>query len=94
MSEKKLDTIIEKLDVVDSRIDRVDITLARHEENLKEHIRRTAIAEENIDLLRQEVEPIKAHVNKVSGAFMLVGAISTMLGIAVAIFEVYNYIKR
>lgn len=50
--------------------------LARQEESLKLHIYRTELAEENINLLRKQVEPVKKHVDFINnlGKIVLVAA--------------------
>lgn len=62
------------LEKLDARLEKqaealhsIDKTLAKQEENLKDYMRRTELAEENINLLRKEVEPIKSHVVRVDG---------------------------
>jgi hypothetical protein len=47
--------ILAKLDKMDERLDTVTITLVRNTEHLAEHMRRTAILEEDF-------KPVKAHV--------------------------------
>lgn len=80
----------EKLDKVDLSLKEIGQTLVRQEENLKEHMRRTAIAEMNIEDLRQtdedfrtefsskldiEIKPFKAHIAFVKGAVWALGII-------------------
>ena len=48
---------------------RMKVTQAKHEANLAEHLRRSAAAEANMELLRQEFAPIKAHVAMWAGAW-------------------------
>jgi archaellum component FlaC len=59
---KRLD---EKLDKIMEEIIDIKISVARNTGSLEEHMRRTEVAEENLRLLREEVEPIKAHVSNV-----------------------------
>ena len=66
--------VFKQLDRIEERLDRIDVTLARNTASLEEHMRRTA-------LLEQEVKPIKAHVAMVNGVFKFLGAISLILGI-------------
>jgi hypothetical protein len=54
---------------------------------LEEHMRRTNIAEENIELIRQEMKPIKEHVQSVTavthfmaGLLKVLGVLATLVG--------------
>jgi hypothetical protein len=55
-----------KLEKLDTRLDSIDITLAKQEVNLAEHMRRTKINEESIDVLRTHLTPISNHVHVMS----------------------------
>ena len=70
-----------KLDKLDHRLDSVDKTLVRQEENLKEHMRRTA-------LLEEEVQPIKAHVHQLRGAGKFLALASSAIGILAVLYKV------
>lgn len=71
---KLMDIVINKLNALDENISSIDKTLARNTVSLEEHIKRT-------NLLEKKLEPVEAHVNKVNGAFILIGILSTVLGI-------------
>ena len=94
----KLDTKVDKLD---TRLDTIDITLAKHEANLNEHMRRTNIAEENIDLLRadtkqsfkeqsEEIKPLTKHVQRVEGFFKLLGIIASIVGVCTGLLSLFK----
>jgi archaellum component FlaC len=87
----KLDKIEQKIEKITESIHSVDKTLARQEQHLAEHIRRTKIAETNIELLRNDIKPLTAHVQRVEGALKLIGIIAVFIGIATGIF---NLIKQ
>lgn len=70
----KLNALEESLVSLDKNLDSIDKTLIKQEASLEEHIKRTAI-------LESKLEPVEAHVNKVNGAFVLLGVLSTILGI-------------
>lgn len=72
----KLESKIDK--IVDKQTEMAIILSAQHE-SLKTHIKRT-------DLLEKALEPIKKHVNMVSGGLKL-------LGIIAIIFEIMRVIK-
>ncbi len=79
MDDKKLDRIEEKLDTTNQHLASIDTTLAVQAEQLKEHIKRTA-------LLEQELKPIKKHVDMVSGAMKLI----TILGVLAGIYAIFK----
>jgi chromosome segregation ATPase len=65
--------IEDKLDKLDERLDAMSTTLAVNTESLKEHMKRTAIIE-------QELKPVKAHVQ-------LMNALAKVSIAAVGIYE-------
>lgn len=71
---KLMDLIINKLNALDESLVSIDKTLVKQEAQLAEHIRRT-------NALESKLAPVEAHVNKVNGAFILIGVLSTLLGI-------------
>jgi len=91
------DKISQSLDRIESDVTELKIISAKQEENLKEHIRRTEIAEENISLIREEVRPLKEHVIVVNGVLKVLGVISvivTSIAGFLGIFDkIINYIK-
>jgi hypothetical protein len=92
-----IDRIYESLDKIDSELTELRIISAKQEENIKEHIRRTELAEENLTILRQEIEPLKQHVIVINGILRVIGVVSVIIGSAAGIFEIIskiiNYMK-
>ena len=74
--EDKLDKHTEKLDKHTEILASVDKTLALQEEQLRNHIRRTQLAEENLDLLRKDFKPVENHVHFVNTLSKLVALIA------------------
>lgn len=73
-------------------IDKTDERLFRIEMSLDEHMRRTDAAEKNLDLLRQDFEPVKNHVVLV-GAFvkgtgLVLGALAALVSIVAGILKI------
>jgi hypothetical protein len=64
-------------------------TLIRHDENLKEHMRRTELLERQLEKSESkfysEISPIKKHVLHVEGALKLLGLLSVIAGILSAL---------
>lgn len=81
-----------KIESVDDKLDSVDKTLVKQEENLKEHMRRTDLLEKQHKELdnhvRQEIEPVKKHINQVTGVFKFISiAVPIILTIAGIIYK-------
>ena len=75
--------IEEKLDKIDERIDNIDKHLAVYNSELKFHIKRT-------DLLEQELKPIKSSLVKAQGALCFIGILATVVSVAVAFIGVWG----
>lgn len=67
-------TVHDKLDLIAADISSIKEIQVKHEENLKEHMRRTA-------LLEKEVKPIVKHVAMVKGAGVLLSILAVVAGI-------------
>lgn len=94
MSDDILKIIIDKVDKLDNKIDgiagdivEIKITSAKQNESLNYHIKRSDLNEENIEILRKEVEPIKSHVIAVNSIIKFVGIFSTIIGTILGIFK-------
>lgn len=74
MDDKRLERMEVKLDDISDHLGSIDITLSAQHVSLKDHIRRTA-------LLEQELRPIKKHVDMVAGALKLLGVLGTLFAI-------------
>jgi hypothetical protein len=68
-------------------ISQLKIVSAKQEENLKEHIRRTELAEENLAMLRSEMQPLKEHVIAINGVLRIIGVLSIIIGSAAGFFQ-------
>jgi hypothetical protein len=82
---------------MDSRLDRIEEKLDKLVEiqthiqvDIAEHIRRTVIAEENIDKLSEALQPIKTHVTAVQA---IITASAWVLGIVATIATIYAALK-
>jgi hypothetical protein len=76
-----LERVEDKLDKIDQRIDKIDKHLAVYNSELKFHIKRT-------DLLEQELKPIKSSLVKAQGALCFIGIMATVVSVAVAFLGV------
>lgn len=86
---KKLDKLEQKLDQIDDRLSNIDVTLASQAIDLKHHIRRTDLAEERMEHIETQLEPIKKHVAMINGAFKFIGFTVSALGAVAAISKIF-----
>jgi hypothetical protein len=84
--------LYELLDKISEDISQLKVTTAKQEENIKEHMRRTELAEENLQMIRQEIEPLKQHVVAINGVLKVIGIISLVIGSAAGFFQITNFI--
>ena len=75
--DKTHDLLHEKLDKLDSRLDEYNDTLVKNTCSLEEHIRRTNILEEKVDLVEEDVRAIKNSSSL--GAPGLIASLSSIL---------------
>jgi len=71
--------LLDKLDMLDERLDSVNDTLIKQEHNLKEHMRRT-------ELLEEQVGPL----NRLKDGAYGVASVLGLIGILVGIYEVFK----
>lgn len=71
----------DSLNEIRSLLTQILATQAVHTEQLREHMRRTSAAEDQLDLIRGEIAPVKVHVARVDGALKLLGALATLVGV-------------
>lgn len=102
MSED-LKEIKEQLKTVIQAQSQMNETLIRQEENIKHHIYRTDLAEDNLKALwqftmsnlkeiRLSIEPIKKHVAMIEGVLKFLGVVSLVVGIAAGIVKILIYL--
>lgn len=87
----KLDKIVEKLDTMSDSMVVIQVSQGRMEENLKEHMRRSQAAEDNIAILHEEIEPLKEHATQVRTvaklAMWVIGGIGALIAAFIAHFK-------
>ncbi len=84
------DRIEIKLDTISSKLEVLNVIVAKQEVHLAEHIRRTAIAEQNIEAINKKLDPIEAHIDNVEGASKLTVLVGIIVGIIAAIYGIYK----
>lgn len=80
MNSNDFDRIHDKLDVVRDNIAEINVTLAKQHISLVEHMRRTALLEEETKKLQASITPIQKHVAMVQWALKAAVAIAVLLG--------------
>lgn len=90
--EKKIDAHTEKLEEHTKILSSVDKTLALQEEQLRNHIYRTQLAEENLEILRKEFKPVEKHVHFVNTLSKLVALLATVGSAVYGVLEVVKWI--
>lgn len=98
---EKLDALTEKIDKVQEDISEIKADIAAmkviqsvNTDSLKEHMRRTELAEESIELVRKDMEPIKNHVLLVNYTLMLIGAVFTAIVTLYSIYEIVTQLLQ
>lgn len=99
-----LTRIMEKQDEIASDISEIKVIQAKHEENLKEHMNRSfynekqveivrEFAEESINLLKQDLAPVKSHVDSFHSILKFLGYISASVAFLLALFELIKLLR-
>jgi cob(I)alamin adenosyltransferase len=86
----RADKLDAKLETIASDIVEIKITSAKHNEALIYHIKRSDLNEENIEMLRKEFEPIKAHVAATNGVLKFIAVCSSIFGIIFGFLKLFK----
>jgi chromosome segregation ATPase len=79
-----------RLDRIEEKLDKIVETQTHIQVDVAEHIRRTQIAEDNIEKLSEALQPIRHHVTMVQ---TVITVTTWTLGIAAAIATTYAAFK-
>lgn len=79
-----------RLDRIEEKLDRIVEVQGQIQVDVAEHIRRTQIAEDNIEKLSEALQPIRKHVTIVETVII---AFAWIVGIIGAIATVYSAFK-
>lgn len=82
--------IDERLDRIENKLDKLSDIQGQIQIDVAEHIRRTAIAEENIEKLSEALQPVRTHVTMVE---TVITTTAWVVGIIAAIATVYSAFK-
>lgn len=78
-NSKFLERVEVKLDKIQDDISEIKEIQARNTADIEHHIHRTDLAEQNLELLKEEIKPIKSHVAFVKGAIWALGVAGAIL---------------
>lgn len=88
----------EKLEKMHDDIVEIKVILSANTATVEHHVKRSDIAEENINMIRKEMEPIKVHVNKVEGGLAMayfvskiIAGIATVVGVTIAALQFFRH---
>lgn len=87
------DKVSENHDATQKELGAVNVTLAKQEENLRQHMYRTELAEKRLQHIEDDLEPIKNVLSGAKGVLAVIGAVATLVGIATAVFELLSHLK-
>lgn len=85
--------ILEVLHQIQSDVVELKITQQVILKDIEHHIKRTQIAEENIELLRAELKPVQDHVVQVNGIGKFLGISGIILAGIVSLIEILKLVK-
>lgn len=102
--EDQLNRIIEKQDEMGSDISDIKVIQGRHDENLKEHMNRSLANEKTIEIVREYTEqsikllkddlvPVKRHVDSFHAILKFLGFLSASVAFVVAVFKLVELLK-
>lgn len=83
----QLDKIEAKVDMIEEKISSIDVTLAKQAKDLEHHIYRTELAEQNLELIRQEMVPVKKHVALMDAGLKVIGAVASAVAFVLGVIK-------
>lgn len=83
--------IDKKVDEVKDKLHGIEVIQSRMEGDLKYHIKRTDLLEEQVEQINKNIQPVNAVKNLLAAIFK---AIPLILGIIIGIFTIIKFIKE
>lgn len=88
MSDDLLEKIYSKVEKISEDVGELKINSALHEETLKTHMKRSDTLESMYnDMKKNDIEPIKADINKFKGTLIFLTYISTAIGLIAGLLK-------
>lgn len=80
----------QRLSKIEDRIDSINDKLADIQLNLREHMRRTEIAESNIEGLANTIKPIQEHVALIGAFAKILPILGSLLAAAIGAWKYFT----
>lgn len=87
--EKMLEEFKKDTDVM---LHSIDKTLVKQEENLKQHMYRTELAERRLELIETDMKPMRNHLSMYGGVVKTFGAIALIVTIGAGIVKILAFV--
>lgn len=91
MSDNKIDKLEAKMDKMLDIAIKQEVNLGRLTVTVEEHVRRADLQEENIKMLRSDVEPLKASINRINGGWKIL--IYVIIPLVAAVIATMHFVK-
>lgn len=76
---KSLDKLEQRMLDLADKMEQLNLTLVRNTNSLERHEYRTTLAEDNIRLLREEIRPIKTHVQLMNSSAKIITVVGAVV---------------
>jgi hypothetical protein len=83
-----MEHISEKVEQILAEIQYINITIAKQEENLKQHMYRTELAEQRIQNLEEKMEPLRNKLFQVEGIIKFLGIVALLVSIIAGVSHI------
>ena len=87
MEDPRIIRIEDKIDKLVDHIGSIDVTLAKQHVSLVEHIKRTA-------LLEEEIKPLKERNSIINAALKILGSLAVVVTFVATVFQIVSYIRK
>ncbi len=87
-----IDRVLSKIDKLIDEVSELKEVTIKQEINLETHIRRTDLAEENIQMLREEVKPLQKRFEAQNTIFKLIGIIASVITVGAGLVKIIEYL--
>jgi len=91
---------VEKLDILEAKVDRIqetiseiNVTMAINTKSLQDHMERTALNEEALKVLKEELKPVHEHVLKVNYTVTVIGVVGAIIGFCYTVYQIVQTFK-
>jgi uncharacterized membrane protein len=83
----------DKLDILDERLDGVEKLMALQEQNLQYHIKRTDVAEQSLEVFKQELEQSKLLMIQIKFFGRLLSWVGGLTGFVLVVIQIFQALK-